>query len=66
MPSARLRAVVEQLEQPGSKRSRIRRVDPVLVADVDSRGRLDGPLRDAVLRAVTVAAMTGSADAQSS
>jgi bifunctional non-homologous end joining protein LigD len=58
---ARLRAVLEQLARPGSKRSRIRRVDPVLVADVDSHGRPDGPLRDPVLRAVTVAATPGSA-----
>jgi bifunctional non-homologous end joining protein LigD len=58
---AALCAVLERLEQPGSKRSRIRRVDPVLVADVDSHGRLDGPLRDPVLRTVTVAAKTSSA-----
>jgi bifunctional non-homologous end joining protein LigD len=55
---AGLRAVLEQLEQPASKRSRIRRVEPVLIADVDSHGRRGGPLRDPVLRAVTTAPTT--------
>jgi bifunctional non-homologous end joining protein LigD len=59
---ARLRRLLEQLEQPGSKRSRIRRLDPVLVADVDSHGRLGRPLRDPVLRTATVAATARSAD----
>jgi hypothetical protein len=48
--------LLEQLEQPGSKRARIRRLDPVLIADVESHDRLDGPLPDPVLHPVTMAA----------
>jgi hypothetical protein len=38
--------------QSPSRRSRIRRVQPVVEVDIDYHGRLGGPLRDAVLRTV--------------
>jgi bifunctional non-homologous end joining protein LigD len=51
----RLRAVLERLEEPCSRRSGVRPVRPVIQADVDYHGRPGGPLRDPVLRNVTLA-----------
>jgi bifunctional non-homologous end joining protein LigD len=49
---ARLRALLQDIEQPSSRRSRVRRVDPVLEVEVDSHGRPGGPLRDPVPQTV--------------
>jgi bifunctional non-homologous end joining protein LigD len=49
---ARLRAILERIEQPSSHSARVHRVQPVIDVDVDYHGRPGGPLRDPVLRNV--------------
>jgi bifunctional non-homologous end joining protein LigD len=49
---ARLRTLLRDIEQPSSRRSRVRRVHPVLEVEIDYHGRPSGPLRDPVLRTV--------------
>jgi bifunctional non-homologous end joining protein LigD len=51
-----LRTLLERIEQRHPHRSRIRRVEPVIVVDVDHHGRPGGPLRDPVLRNVALPA----------
>jgi len=41
-----LRAALQRLEEPTRRRSRVRRVRPLLEVDIDSNGRPGGPLRD--------------------
>ena len=55
----RLRAVLERLEEPCSRRSGVRPVRPVIQADVDYHGRPGGPLRDPVLRLPGAARLSG-------
>jgi bifunctional non-homologous end joining protein LigD len=49
-----LRAALQQLEEPTRRHTRVRRVRPLLEVDIDSHGRPGGPLRDPVLRNVTL------------
>jgi bifunctional non-homologous end joining protein LigD len=58
---ARLRSVLQRLDaRPFSRRSRVRRVRPVVEVDVDYHGRPLGPLRDPVLRNVVRAGQTAA------
>ena len=52
---AHLLPLLVSLEEGSSRRTRVRRVSPVIEVDVDYHGRLGGPLRDPVLRNVYVA-----------
>jgi hypothetical protein len=47
---ARLCTLLTRIEQPCSRRSRVRNVSPLIEVDVDYHGRLGGALRDPVLR----------------
>jgi bifunctional non-homologous end joining protein LigD len=58
-----LRALLERIEEPRPRRSRIRRVRPLIEVDVDYHGRPGGPLRDPVLRNVALPATAAAATA---
>ena len=58
---AHLRALLMSLDEGSSRRTRVRRVSPVIEADVDYHGRVGGPLRDPVLREVAVQRSTTAA-----
>jgi bifunctional non-homologous end joining protein LigD len=51
---ARLRDVLERVQESRSGRSRVLPVKPIIDVDVDHHGRPGGPLRDPVLRTVTL------------
>jgi hypothetical protein len=60
---ARLRGVLERVQESRSGRSRVRPVRPVIQVDVDDHGRPGGPLRDPVLRTATLAGDPRSTEA---
>jgi bifunctional non-homologous end joining protein LigD len=49
-----LRDALRRLQEPSPRRSRVRRVRPLLDVDVESHGTPGGPLRDPVLRNVAL------------